>query len=126
MWRSLAAIALVCALALPAGAQPRHKGGHDKSWSGKNWGGHQRGPSHHGGRDVSGAFWGGVLGGWIAQALRPGREGEDVEGDYKDDALVPWSDEWFAFCTRRYRSFDPRTGRYLSFDGNTYFCQRRD
>ena len=28
-----------------------------------------------------GAFWGGVLGGLLGQALRPDRQGRDVEGD---------------------------------------------
>lgn len=110
MWRSLAVIAMVCALVSSAGAQPRHHHGGGKDWD------HPRGPSYHD-RAVS-SFWGGVLGGLIGQAFRPGREGEDVEGD-----LEPWSKAWFAYCTDKYRSFDPRTGRYLGYDGDFHFCR---
>jgi hypothetical protein len=102
---------LICAVATAAAAQPQH----NRGWG---WGNrdhhHQR---YDRDRDKSGAFWGGVLGGWIAQALRPGREGEDVEGD-----LRPWTDPWFEWCKRRYRTFDPQSGQYWGYDGKPHFC----
>ncbi|WP_305953007.1 BA14K family protein [Beijerinckia mobilis] len=30
---------------------------------------------------------------------------------------------WIAYCARKYRSFDPSSGTYLSYDGNRYLCQ---
>lgn len=30
---------------------------------------------------------------------------------------------WIAYCSSRYRSFDPASGTYLGFDGNRYYCQ---
>lgn len=30
---------------------------------------------------------------------------------------------WIAYCSSRYRSFDPASGTYLGFDGNRHYCQ---
>jgi hypothetical protein len=35
----------------------------------------------------------------------------------------PWTQEWYAYCSSRYRSFNPQTGYFLGFDGNYHFCQ---
>lgn len=37
-------------------------------------------------------------------------------------AYEPWSDEWFAYCSRRYRSFEPNTGYYTAYSGRRRFC----
>jgi hypothetical protein len=34
----------------------------------------------------------------------------------------PWSPEWYAYCSSRYRSFDPRSGYFVGFDGIPRFC----
>jgi hypothetical protein len=34
----------------------------------------------------------------------------------------PWSQEWYAYCENRYRSFDPSTGYFLGYDGEYHFC----
>lgn len=109
MVRTLAVLVVVSALAASASAEPRHHGG----WQG----GHSYQHDDH--DDIVGSFWGGILGGWLAgqQASRPGRDSEDVEGD-----LEPWSKAWFGYCTSKYRSFDPTTGRYLGYDGEFHFC----
>jgi hypothetical protein len=36
--------------------------------------------------------------------------------------MQAWSNEWYAYCTNRYRSFDPKTGTYLGYDGQRHFC----
>jgi hypothetical protein len=38
-------------------------------------------------------------------------------------ALRPWSSSWYRWCDARYRSFDPRTGTYVGFDGRKRFCE---
>lgn len=38
-------------------------------------------------------------------------------------ALVPWTAAWIASCTRRYRSFNPRTGYYVAYSGRRVFCR---
>jgi hypothetical protein len=37
--------------------------------------------------------------------------------------MQPWSDEWYAYCDDRYRSFDSRTGYFLGYDGEYHFCR---
>ena len=34
----------------------------------------------------------------------------------------PWSRAWYAYCSDRFRSFNPRTGTYLGLDGQNHFC----
>lgn len=44
---------------------------------------------------------------------------------YLDDyagGLEPWSDEWYDYCSDRYRSFDPRSGTFVGYDGREHFC----
>lgn len=31
--------------------------------------------------------------------------------------------DWIAYCSSKYRSFDPSSGTYLGYDGNRYTCQ---
>lgn len=124
--RALVATLLICAVASTAAAQPSHNkrghggGGYERSHGG---GHHNRGRHYGGGHhsrsvnDALGGFFGGVLGGWVAQAMRPDREGTDVEGD-----LEPWSKAWFAYCSDKYRSFNPVSGRYRGYDGDLHFC----
>jgi hypothetical protein len=35
----------------------------------------------------------------------------------------PWSPDWYDYCSSRYRSFDPRTGYFMGYDGVPRFCQ---
>ncbi len=35
----------------------------------------------------------------------------------------PWTNDWYAYCGSKYRSFNPRTGYYLSYSGNHVFCR---
>ena len=109
------ALALACALVVSTGALagPPHRGHGWGHHQGHGWGHHYR-PSN-----PLGGVLGGILGGWLwSQATRPGRDGEDIEGD-----LEPWSKAWFGYCTKKYRSFNPMTGEYLGFDGERRFCR---
>jgi hypothetical protein len=35
----------------------------------------------------------------------------------------PWSPDWYDYCSSRYRSFNPRTGYFMGYDGIPRFCQ---
>ena len=35
----------------------------------------------------------------------------------------PWTQEWYAYCSSRYRSFNYQTGYFLGYDGLYHFCQ---
>lgn len=37
--------------------------------------------------------------------------------------LDPWSSEWYRYCEDTYRSFNPRTGTYVGYDGERHFCE---
>jgi ABC-type amino acid transport substrate-binding protein len=44
---------------------------------------------------------------------------------YVDDyagGLEPWSAEWYDYCSDRYRSFSPRSGTFIGYDGEEHFC----
>lgn len=36
---------------------------------------------------------------------------------------VPGDADWIAYCSSKYRSFDPASGTYLGYDGRRYVCQ---
>jgi hypothetical protein len=38
-------------------------------------------------------------------------------------APAPWTPDWYAYCARKYQSFDARSGTYLGFDGFRHMCQ---
>ena len=38
-------------------------------------------------------------------------------------APPPGTPEWYDYCARRYRSFDPASGTFLGYDGRRYACQ---
>lgn len=35
----------------------------------------------------------------------------------------PWTDDWYAYCHARYRSFNPQSGTFLGYDGYERFCR---
>ncbi|XSG81318.1 MAG: BA14K family protein [Methyloligella sp. ZOD6] len=39
--------------------------------------------------------------------------------DYSPPA---WSPDWYAYCSSKYRSFNPRTGYFMGYDGRPHFC----
>ncbi|MBD8890602.1 BA14K family protein [Roseibium litorale] len=37
--------------------------------------------------------------------------------------LQPWSPAWYQYCESRYRSFNPSTGTFTTYQGEQRFCQ---
>ena len=35
----------------------------------------------------------------------------------------PWTDEWYDYCSAKYRSFNPQTGEFLSYSGEYKMCR---
>jgi BA14K-like protein len=35
----------------------------------------------------------------------------------------PWTPDWYSYCYSRYRTFNPRTGYFVGYDGVAYFCR---
>lgn len=50
----------------------------------------------------------------------PGYRGSSY--DRYAGAYEPWSREWYRYCSKRYRSFDPQTGTYTLRPGVQRFC----
>lgn len=38
-------------------------------------------------------------------------------------APAPWTPAWYAYCSSKYRSFNPSTGYFLGYDGRYHFCR---
>ncbi len=36
--------------------------------------------------------------------------------------LLPWTPAWHRHCVAKYKSFNPKTGTYLTFSGHRKFC----
>ena len=91
---------------------------------------------HHHGNDalVGGALGlatGVIIGGALASQPRY------VEPDYYPEpeprviyrrqpvyvpSYEPWTQSWYDYCSQRYRSFNPRSGTYIGYDGREHFC----
>jgi hypothetical protein len=46
----------------------------------------------------------------------PGRVSQSI-------GYQPWSPAWYQYCSARYRSFNPSTGTYTTYQGEQRFCQ---
>lgn len=55
-------------------------------------------------------------------AYYPAQPGYVVEYRPVAAPLRPWSPEWYDYCSQRYRSFSPRNGTYIGYDGRAHFC----
>lgn len=47
---------------------------------------------------------------------------ERVYLDEYAGSLEPWSPGWYDYCSDRYRSFNPRSGTFMGYDGQEHFC----
>ncbi|MBN9671677.1 BA14K family protein [Roseibium aggregatum] len=135
--KRLIAAALTGALLLPtvatAEAGPRH------GWN--NRGGHHH---HHGKRrhrnndNVGAAVAAGVIGlaaGAIilGAARQPAYAGPPPVTYYPPApypgqvhgaaGFQPWSPAWYRYCASKYRSFNPSTGTFTTYQGEQRFCQ---
>jgi len=50
---------------------------------------------------------------------RPAYRPRPVQQSY---GIEPWTGAWHEYCSARYRSFNPRTGTYVGYDGRSHFC----
>ena len=143
-----AVMALVAALAAPtasfAQSHPIHgggggvhvggggggwHGGGGGGWHGGGGGWHGGGGGWHGGGGFfPGAVAGAIIGGAIASAPYGyyGGPGYYAPGYYDYDdapvAVAPGGDDAVAYCMQTYRSYDPRSGTYLGYDGYRHPC----
>jgi hypothetical protein len=102
------------AFATPALAQHHH-------------GGHGGGHGHYGG-GYHGRHYGGGWGGFAAGAIlggllaAPYYYGEPYDYPGPGYYYGPPPDDAVAYCMRRFKSYDPRSGTYLGYDGYRHPC----
>ncbi|WP_332122672.1 BA14K family protein, partial [Azorhizobium caulinodans] len=86
-------------------------------WGGPGW----RGPGYYGPRyynynNNGAAVAAGVIGGLALGAAA-------ASAANANQANQANAANWQAYCASKYRSFDPRTGTYLGYDGLRHPCQ---
>jgi hypothetical protein len=141
--KRILAVALAGAMMLPAVTMA--EAGPRNGWNGHHGGGHhhRQGPGRHHGKkkngDVGAAVAAGIIGlaagaillgatsrpsyagpppvNYYPPAPGPGRVHEAGYG------FQPWSPAWYDYCSAKYRSFNPATGTYTTYQGEQRFCQ---
>jgi hypothetical protein len=83
-------------------------------WRGGGWG---WGPAIAGG-----IIGGAIVGGALAAPYGPGYYGPGYYGAPPPVAYGPPPGDAIAYCTQRFRSFDPSSGTYLGNDGYRHPC----
>jgi hypothetical protein len=117
---TLKLLAAVLAITCATPAMAQHRGWH----GGHGWHGH---PGWHGGG------WRGGWGPGIALGLGAGIASGLAYGAYADSyAYDPYAQPYAysggsggrddAYCSQRFRSYDPRSGTYLGYDGERHPC----
>ena len=95
-------------------------------------------PAEAGHRNNAGAaVAAGVIGAIIGGAIVSHHNRRDHRGYYYYDAPVyyappprvyyyapaPWTPEWYAYCARKYRSFDAHSGTFQPYYGRRRLCR---
>ena len=79
--------------------------------------------NHYGGAAAAGVI-GLATGAIIAGSLAQPRTVTVYEDPvYYGGAPRPWTPSWYAYCSERYRSFNPSTGTFRGYDGRNHFCR---
>jgi hypothetical protein len=92
-------------------------------WRGRGWGGRGLGWG------LGGFAAGAIIGGALASPYYYGGPYYGPYGYYPPPYPAPYPspayeqpDDEVSYCAQRYRSYDPRTGTYLGFDGARHPC----
>ena len=117
----IVALALVVSASGALAQRGGHGGaGHGGAWhGGGGYGGGWHGGGYRGGH--YGGYRGGYYGGWGWGGLGWGWGpywGPDY--DYYDEGPPP--EDAVAYCMQRFKSYDPRSGTYLGYDGHRHPC----
>ena len=96
--------------------------------AGPRYWGPYRGPvyhNHYDGGDVAVGIIGGLAVGTIlgSALAAPRYVPAPVYETVPVYGAAPYSGDWYAYCASKYRSFDPRTGTYLGYDGYRHVCR---
>jgi len=79
-----------------------------------------------------GALIGGAIGTVAGAAAHSARWNDAYQHAYNDcmgrgvsygSSPEPWTEEWYAYCSAKYRSFNPDTGMFLAYGGRYRMCR---
>ncbi|WP_299472222.1 BA14K family protein [uncultured Roseibium sp.] len=56
-------------------------------------------------------------------APRGGYVGQPQRVPYTKTGIAPFTPQWVAYCSRKFKSFNPNTGTYLAYSGKYRFCR---
>jgi len=103
----------------PYSGPPARGWGYGRGYGGGFW------PGRGYGGEFTGGILGGIVGGAIGSIFAPEPEPPVVivQQPPPSEGPAAWSPEWFAYCTARYKSFEPQTGTFTGYDGIKYFCK---
>lgn len=102
--------------------------GHRKFNGHRGFSGYRRGYGHNRGfhRGHNRAVAAGIIG-FTAGAIIASQAGKRHHRPHRryssHVSYRPWTPGWFRACSRKYRSFNPQTGRYLSYSGKHRLCR---
>ncbi|MHC5652665.1 BA14K family protein [Stappia sp. ICDLI1TA098] len=112
-----------------------NRGRHNRGWGNRGWGNRGWGNRNRyyrpyrpyrydPGPGIALGIMGLATGAIIGQSLNSGGR------DYIDPPVrvhrarpAPWTPDWYAYCARKYRSFNPETGYFLAYSGRYRFCR---
>ena len=97
----------------------RWDGQRPQGWTRQRWQGRQNYVRNHPDRrdDHSDAIITGMLGFALGAAIAGSQNDQTYARSRMGDR------DWVNYCSRRYRSFDRRSGTYLAYDGLRYYCR---
>lgn len=78
---------------------------------------HRRDNNNNAAAAIFGLAAGAIAGAAVSSANRA-PSGVPSAGGYP-----AFSDGYMRYCSNKYRSFDPRSGTFLGYDGNRHYCQ---
>lgn len=58
-----------------------------------------------------------------AYVAPPRYVGQPQRVPYTKTGIAPFTPAWYAYCSRKFKSFNPNTGMYLAYSGNFRFCR---
>ncbi|PTW61600.1 BA14K-like protein [Breoghania corrubedonensis] len=113
----------------------RHRHWRDRHWRDRHWRGRDRywRQRHYrpglsfwfgsGGVGVPYGYYGYRPGPYYRGPVYYGRPAVPPRGYYYRGRPAPGTPDWYAYCASKYKSFNPRTGRYLAYSGKYRRCR---
>jgi len=96
---------------------------HNRGFHGHNRGfGYYNGFNRHHRRGNGAAIAAGIIG-FSAGAIIASEVSRGHNYNVRSVSYEPFSPAWYRACANKYRSFNPDTGKYLSYSGEYRFCK---